>query len=70
MEFKKILLSIVLSGFTLGCDNRKTLKVTKEDINTLDSLGYKVYQYKKDKNGKYHLDSIHNKISDSSDNER
>lgn len=64
MELKKLLF-IVFTVLTLGCNNKKGLRVTEEDIKTLDSLGYKVYEYKKDKRGKYSLDTIRKEIKDS-----
>ena len=36
----------------------------EKEIQTLDSLGYKIYQYKKDKQGNYYVDSTYNKFLD------
>ncbi|MCU0470909.1 MAG: hypothetical protein MUF58_20175 [Arcicella sp.] len=58
MKLKALLLIIVLNVFTLGCESRKTLRMTEKEINSLDSLGYKIYPYKKDKEGNYYLDTL------------
>ena len=64
MKLKILLRFMLMVAFIIGCGNKKTLQMTEEDINTLDSLGYKVYPYKKDKQGNFYLDTLDNKYLD------
>lgn len=57
MKLRKLLSVLTFVGFVLGCESKKTLKMTEKEIHTLDSHGYKIYQYKKDKKGNYYVDS-------------
>lgn len=64
MKLRKLLSVLTFVSFILGCESKKTLKMTEKEIQTLDSLGYKIYQYKKDKQGNYYVDSTYNKFLD------
>lgn len=64
MKLRALLSLVILNVFTLGCESKKTLRLTEEEVNSLDSLGYKIYPYKKDKQGKYYLDTTNQESLD------
>ncbi|MDZ7897850.1 MAG: hypothetical protein U5N85_07935 [Arcicella sp.] len=64
MKLIALSLLVVLSILTFGCESRRTLRMTEKEINSLDSLGYKIYPYKKDRQGNYHLDTANKRKLD------